>query len=438
MLFGLFFGAGNLIFPANMGQLAGSNVWYALGGFLVTGVGIPLLSVAALGISRSSGLIELSSKIGKKYGLFFTCILYLTIGPFFAIPRCATVPFTVGIVPIIGQENNFFWGVIFSFVFFAIVLWFSLRPNGILTWVGKFLNPVFLVCLGVLAITALLMPMGEISMAQPDASYASGAFFNGFIEGYNTMDALAGLAFGVVIVRVIKSFGIEKGEDIAVNTIKSGFLSCLLMAVIYMAVAVIGAQSRGILPIAQNGGEALLEISKHYFGAIGIVILALTVTLACLKTAIGLITSCAETFETMFPNTFKYRTWAVIFCTISFLIANLGLNAIIEYAVPVLMFLYPLAITLIILALIGRVFNNDTIVYKIVTVFTLLAAIFDFLNALPENLKSSLNLEAPINLARNVLPFYDLGLGWIMPAVIGFLVGFLAYAIKKVGTPQKN
>ena len=96
MLFGMFFGAGNLIFPIFMGQLAGHHVWAASAGFLITGVGLPLLGVAALGVSQKDGLLELSSQIGRKYGVFFTCLLYLTIGPFFAIPRCATVSFTVG------------------------------------------------------------------------------------------------------------------------------------------------------------------------------------------------------------------------------------------------------------------------------------------------------------------------------------------------------
>lgn len=106
MLFGLFFGAGNLIFPVSMGQMAGRRVWPAIFGFLITGVGLPLLGVAALGMSRCNGLAEMSQRIGKKYGTFFTCALYLTIGPFFAIPRCATVPFAVGIEPILGKGSS--------------------------------------------------------------------------------------------------------------------------------------------------------------------------------------------------------------------------------------------------------------------------------------------------------------------------------------------
>ena len=133
MLFGLFFGAGNLIFPVFMGQSAGANVWKAIIGFLITGVGIPLLGVASLGMSRSDGLLELSSRIGKRYGVFFTCALYLSIGPFFAIPRCASTSFSVGIKPLVsdGTAKWLVWA--FALVFFAAVLWFSLRPGKILT-----------------------------------------------------------------------------------------------------------------------------------------------------------------------------------------------------------------------------------------------------------------------------------------------------------------
>lgn len=430
MLFGMFFGAGNLIFPVSMGQLAGRNVWLAIAGFLITGVGLPLLGVAALGISRSSGLSELSGKVGKKYGIFFTCLLYLTIGPFFAIPRCATVPFNTGIeqlLPHAGKLHLF----VFSLVFFAIVLAFSLKPGKILTWIGKILNPIFLVCLGILVIAAFLSPIGTISEIEPSEAYASGTLFKGFLEGYNTMDALAGLAFGIVVVNVIRGLGVEEPKAVAKNTVFAGVFSCLFMAVIYIAVTLIGTQSRGIYEASANGGEALAVIAHHYFGKKGALVLAAIVTMACLKTAIGLITSCSETFVVMFPNSLPYKPWAVIFCAISFLVANLGLNTIITYSIPVLMFLYPLAITLIFLSLFGDKFGNDRVVYGWVTGLTLAAALLDFIAALPKGAISVLHAGGLLELANAYLPFFSIGLGWFIPAILGLVIGFIVHGRNK-------
>lgn len=206
MLFGLFFGAGNLIFPVHMGQLAGANSYIAALGFIVTAVGLPLIGVAAFGISRSDDLLAMSSRVGKGYGVFFTCALYLTIGPLFAIPRCAATSFTIGVEPMLtgGAVTEL---AIFSVIFFALVLFFSLRPSKILTWVGRIINPLFLVFLAVLVVTALVKPVAAVSSVSPEGAYASSAFSAGFLDGYNTMDALASLAFGVIVVGVIRDLG---------------------------------------------------------------------------------------------------------------------------------------------------------------------------------------------------------------------------------------
>ena len=431
MLFGLFFGAGNLIFPVHMGQLAGRAVWPAVGGFLVTGVGLPLLGVIALGLSRCNGLAELSARVGKRYSLFFTCALYLTIGPFFAIPRCATVPFEVGVLPLLAGGGSHTGALAaFSLAFFLAVLWFSLRPGKILTWVGKVLNPVFLVFLGLLMAAALLNPLGQISQIPPEPAYAQGAFFQGFLEGYNTMDALAGLAFGIVVVNVIRGLGVQQPGEIARSTVKAGLLSGAIMAGIYIAVTVAGAQTRGAYPLNANGGETLLVIANHYFGTAGGVILAGTVTFACLKTAVGLITSCGETFQELFPSRFGYPGWAVLFCIVSFLVAILGLEAIIAYSLPVLMFLYPLAITLILLTLFGGLFGNDRRVYAWATGFTLAAAVFDFIKALPAGARGALHLDGLVALAVRVLPFFSRGRGWLVPAAAGLAVGLALHLLR--------
>ena len=431
MLFGMFFGAGNLIFPASVGQLSGSQVWQASGGFLITGVGLPLLGVAALGISRKDGLLELGSSVGRKYGIFFTCALYLTIGPFFAIPRCATVSYTVGVQRMVPASGQAMWLAVFSLLFFGAVLFFSLRPGEILTWIGKVLNPLFLCLLGILVIRALLAPMGNPADAAPAGSYVAAAFPTGLLEGYNTMDALAGLAFGIIVVNVIRNLGVTEPGEVAKQTVRAGIFSSVLMGLIYVLVAVIGAQSRGIFAAASNGGEALAQISEYYFGGAGAMILAVTVTVACLKTAVGLITSCGETFVRIFPGGPSYRFWAAAFSVLSFFIANLGLNAIIAWSQPVLMFLYPLAIVLILLTLTGRLFGNDRTVLRWTIGFTAAAAVFDFLRAMPEGTLAALHLEGAVNTAAGIVPFMKQGFGWVSPAVLGLVAGLILRAVRR-------
>ena len=431
MLFGLFFGAGNLIFPIHMGQMAGANVWVSVLGFLVTGVGLPLLGVAALGISRSTGLFDLSSKAGKPYGLFFTCLLYLTIGPFFAIPRCATTSFTVGleqILPNNGRERLYLF--LFTLAFFAAALIFSLFPGKILTVVGKILNPCFLLFLGVLVAVSLISPSAAVSDVAPQGDYVSKPFFTGFLDGYNTMDALAGLAFGIIVVRVISGLGVKEPGAIASNTVRSGIFSCLLMALIYVAVAVVGAQSRGIFETSENGGIAFAQIAQHYLGYAGLFVLAVTVTLACLKTSVGLITSCAETFSGIFKKGPSYRVWAIIFSAVSFLFANLGLNSIITYSLPVLMFLYPLAIVLILLALFGKFFGHDRRVYAWTIGFTLLPAVYDGFMTLNANV-TIIDSTVIREITSKYLPFSDLGLGWLCPAAVGFAIGLTMHLVSR-------
>ncbi|MCQ2359245.1 MAG: branched-chain amino acid transport system II carrier protein, partial [Phascolarctobacterium sp.] len=231
MLFGMFFGAGNLIFPAKVGIDAGANMWPAILGVCVSAVGIPMLSIVALGLSKSSGLQDMADRVGKKYSVIFTALLYLTIGPLFAAPRCASTSFAVGAVNLIKGANEQLCLAIFSFLFFAAVLYFSLRPGRIMDWIGKILNPLFLVFLGVLIVVGLMNPINSIDAIKPVAEYGETgtAFFKGIIEGYNTLDAIAGLAFGILVIDVVKGLGVKEPGDVAVATAKAGVFSCVLM-----------------------------------------------------------------------------------------------------------------------------------------------------------------------------------------------------------------
>ena len=431
-LFGMFFGAGNLIFPVHLGQMAGRNALPAIIGFIITAVGIPILGVAAIGITHSDGLQTLSGKVGKGYGIFFTCLLYLTIGPLFAIPRCATVSFTTGITPLLGADSpERLYLLLFSAVFFAFVLFFSLRPGKITVWIGKIINPLFLFFFAVLMLAALLAPGAAVSAVEPVEAYRSDAFFPALIEGYGTMDAIAGLAFGIVVIDVIRRMGVDNDDAIAEDVLSSGLLTGALMALIYVVSIVVGAQSRGLFELSENGGIALTQIAGHYLGGVGLFILAFTITFACLKTSIGLVTACAETFSKMTNGKISYRSWAILFTVFSFAVSNIGLSAIIEYSIPMLMLIYPPAIALILLAFLGKFFAHDRTVYITTMTGTWAAAIFDCMKTLPAPVQTALHLDAPIAFAAAHLPLFDKNLGWLLPAVIGFAAGMAIRASRR-------
>ena len=431
-LFGMFFGAGNLIFPVHLGQMAGQNTLPAIIGFIITAVGIPILGVAAIGVTHSDGLQTLSGKVGKGYGIFFTCLLYLTIGPLFAIPRCVTVSFTTGITPLLGADSpERLYLLLFSAVFFAFVLFFSLRPGKITVWIGKIINPLFLFFFAVLMLAALLAPGAAISAVEPVEAYRSDAFFPALIEGYGTMDAIAGLAFGIVVIDVIRRMGVDNDDAIAEDVLSSGLLTGALMALIYVVSIVVGAQSRGLFELSENGGIALTQIAGHYLGGVGLFILAFTITFACLKTSIGLVTACAETFSKMTNGKISYRSWAILFTVFSFAVSNIGLSAIIEYSIPMLMLIYPPAIALILLAFLGKFFAHDRTVYITTMTGTWAAAIFDCMKTLPAPVQAALHLDAPIAFAAAHLPLFDKNLGWLLPAVIGFAAGMAIRAVRR-------
>ncbi|AWE06894.1 branched-chain amino acid transport system II carrier protein [Lysinibacillus sp. 2017] len=424
MLFGMFFGAGNLIFPIQMGQLAGTNYWFALIGFLVTAIGLPFLGILAIGLSGSNGLRDLASKVHPVFGVVFALALYLTIGPFFAIPRTATVPFVVGFEPFIDPSQATLWLAVFSFVFFAVVFYFSLNPAKIMDIIGKYLTPAFLIFLFVLIGISLLSPMG--SFVEPAGNYINEAFMTGFKEGYNTMDALASLAFGIIVINAIKRTGVTDKKEIAKATLKSGVFAMALMMLIYGLIAYMGASSVTAIGTFDNGGQIFAAVADHYFGSYGAILLAIIIVLACLKTSIGLITACSEFFHEVFPKV-SYKAFVVILCVVSFTIANVGLTNIITYAVPVLMFLYPLAIVLIILALVGPLFNYKQSVFAVAILLTFFISLIDGYNALVASVPTFEVgfLTEVADFYAQYLPLYSIGLGWIVPAVVGVLVGLL-------------
>lgn len=430
MLFGLFFGAGNLIFPVHMGQEAGSAIFLANLGFLVTGIGLPFLGVIAIGISKSNGVFDLAKRVNHRYAVVFTVLLYLTIGPFFALPRLATTSFEIGIAPFIHLENQKLMLAIFSALFFLIAWAFSRKPSKILDYVGKFLNPLFLFLLGILLLLAFIKPLGDVASTPVQVAYEANPFFKGFTEGYNTLDVLASLAFGIIIVSTIRGMGVEKPNEIAKDTIKSGAISVILMGIIYTLLSYMGTLSLGGFAISENGGIALAQIANYYLGELGSLLLALIVILACLKTAIGLISACGETFTELFPKK-TYPFYIAGASILPCLFANIGLTNIIQFSIPVLMFIYPLAMTLVLLVIMSQLFKHRGEVYRFTTYVTLFAALLDALNNSPAFIKDHSLVTAILTFAEKYLPFFSIGMGWVVPATLAFVISLIWITLKK-------
>ena len=356
MLFALFFGAGNLIFPASLGQQAGVNVWWAVLGFIVTGVGLPLLGVMAMGYSGAKDLQALAGRVHPAYGFFFTVVLYLTIGPAFAIPRTGTVSYEIAIRPFLANGGTDMSQMIFLVVFFALSLWLSINPAKLVDRIGKVLTPLLLLSICALIVKSLVTPMGAYMGATKAYSTAGVAVVQGILDGYNTMDALASLVFAILVIDFVKLSGAKTKEEVTSATFKAGIIAVACLGFVYVFVANLGATSVQQLGLLETGAPVLAESAKYLFGDIGALILAVIVLLACLTTSIGLITSCAKYFQRVFPA-IGYKSYVVIFTVVSFLIGLYGLKTIIVAAIPVLMFLYPLTIAIIALAFLNNTFQ---------------------------------------------------------------------------------
>lgn len=428
MLFGMFFGAGNLIFPIHLGQLAGNQYGLATIGFMITAVGLPLLGILALALSASDGIFALASYVGPRFAKAFTILLYLTIGPMFALPRLAAVSFEVAIGPYVTQ-NSLIYLLIFSILFYGIALYLSLSKTSIMTIVGKIITPAFLVLLVTLLAFVLLYPLGSPNQLEAVAPYNATPLFSSFVDGYQTMDALAALAFGIVVVDTLKDLGVQNTKTISWELFKSGVVASLLMFVLYAGLMHIGATSRAHFGIHENGGVALAQVVIFYFRRFGHVVVAAIITLGCLKTAIGLITASSRTFNELSNDKVSRRTFAVLVTVVSAGVAVFGLSALIQFAVPMLMFIYPLTIALIILGMLSPLLPKYTSVYKSVILFTLIASIGDLLVSLPKSIQSAKGIATLIEGYSQFLPFYKLQLGWVLCVIVGLVIGFIYDAI---------
>ncbi|MDY4034831.1 MAG: branched-chain amino acid transport system II carrier protein [Streptococcus dysgalactiae] len=443
MLFALFFGAANLIYPAFLGIYSGHNILWSIIGFCLTGVSLPLLGVIAVAKSGSDDVESLAHPISKWYAIFYSSVLYLSIGPFFAIPRTGATSFSVGIAPILG--DNFTNKAIYAILFFGLSYFLAIRPSKLAENIGKFLTPTLLVVIAILVIASFVHPAGDYGNAFNAGIGVNNAFKDlpfiaGLIQGYGTMDALASLVFAILVIEATKQFGAKTDKEVTKVTLISGTIAIFLLAFVYIFVGRIGATSQSLFPFIDgsftldgspvNGGQILSHASRFYLGSIGQAFLAIVIFLACLTTSTGLITSSAEYFHKLVP-TLSHIVWSTIFTLVSAFFYFGGLSVIINWSAPVLFLLYPLTVDLIFLVLAQKYFNNDPIVYRTTIGLTIIPAIFDALSTLSQ-MTGLFNLPEPVTtFFQKTVPLGQFSMGWIIFAIIGFLLGLILSKTKK-------
>ncbi|MFC4864105.1 branched-chain amino acid transport system II carrier protein [Pseudomonas sp. JS3066] len=418
MTFALFVGAGNIIFPPIVGLQSGPHVWMAALGFLITAVGLPVVTVIAL--AKVGGAMDsLSSPIGKTAGVLLAAVCYLSVGPLFATPRTATVSFEVGLAPLTGDTPVALFA--YSLVYFLVVLAVSLYPGRLLDTVGRVLAPMKIIALAILGIAAFMLPMGDIGDATP--AYQAAPFSQGFINGYLTMDTLGALVFGIVIVNAIRSRGVESPRLITRYAIIAGLIAGVGLALVYISLFRLGANSHGIAGEAANGAAVLHAYVQHTFGNLGSTFLALLISLACLVTAVGLTCACAEYFSRLLP--LSYRSLVIILAVFSLLVSNLGLTKLIQVSVPVLTAIYPPCIVLVALSFCWGLWHSPG---RVVAPVMLVSLLFGLIDAL-----KGAELAGWMPQWLSHLPLSEQGLAWLLPAVAALAVA--SFCDRLLGKP---
>ena len=403
MLFSMFFGAGNLIFPPMLGQESGTAYLSAIIGFLATGVLLPVIAIVAVVISGND-VRDMASRGGKVFGLAFPILAYLSIGAFYALPRTGAVSYSTAV----GEDNVLYSGV-FNLAFFGVALALSWNPNGVAGKLGKWLTPALLGLILLLVTLSLMVLTG--TPGEPRGDYATQAVGAGLFEGYMTMDSIAALAFGIV---VISAFKYQKVEKVRTATVYAAFIAGGLLAAVYLGLGAIGRLSGGSFT---DGTEILNHAAESTMGAPGRFIFTIIVVLACLTTAVGLITATSEFFNSLLPG-IRYHAWAVVFALISFAVATLGLDAVLSIAAPIITFIYPAAITLVLLTLL------EPLVFPFHATFMLgiwTSVVWALFMSVP-----------PLVPFIEWAPLHSIQLGWVVPVMVMSVLGMVADWNKKV------
>ena len=407
-LFAMLFGAGNLIFPPMLGYETSSSWIPTMLAFIITGVGFPFLGILSVSIA-GNGIKDFANRVSPTFSKIFAIISILAIGPMLAIPRTGATAYEITFLH--NGMNNTIYKYIYLICYFGIVILFSLRASKVIERVGKILTPILLLLLFLIIVKGIFFSGLSI---KPDI-YPH-AFKKGFLEGYQTMDTIASIAYAGIILKAIKN-----GRDLTQKQefsflIKAGLVAILSLALIYGGFALVGAKMHSVL-VTKDKIELLVKTTSYLLGGYGNLILAICVAGACLTTAIGLVATVGEFFSSI--TSFKYEKIVIFTVIISFLLSILGVESIIRISVPILVFIYPVMISLIILNLFGKYIKNDY-VYKGVVLFTGIIGLI-------ESLASIGITNTYTNSVLEILPFSDYGLTWLFPGLIGYILFSLMF-----------
>ncbi len=411
-LFAMFFGAGNLIFPPYLGYLVGDKGLAAGAGFLVTSVGLPLLGVLACA-KLGGTFTQMTARVGTKFSLVTTSCLILAIGPMLAIPRTAATTFELAVQPHLPWVPPLLGAIIF----FAIAVAFIIKPRTIVDNVGKFLTPVLLLLLVIIIFKGIFAPIGL-----PADTGFQRPFARSLLEGYQTMDAMASVIFAGIVLTAAVNKG-YRGKEVTAMIMKAGVVAAVGLAFVYVGLIYLGAQATSLFPLDISRTALLMGVARLELGGVGSAVMGLTVALACLTTAIGLLATASEFFSRhVFKGRVRYETLAVFMAVISALIAVSGVDAIVGFAVPVLTILYPVVITLIILTLMGPAAAGDKVV-RFTTYVALTVSLLETIATLTGN--------AVLKEIISIIPLADAGFAWVVPTVTAYVIsalyGFLTW-----------
>lgn len=429
MMFSVFFGAGNLIFPPALGQAAGTNTLPAMLGFMTTGVGLPLLGIMAIALAGGEYVQLLKRRTFPWFATALLVILYLIIGPLFAMPRTGAVSFEIGIRPFVGAGDVTLPQVIYTALFFGASYYLSLNPNKLIDRVGKMLTPALLVVLVILFLRTFWSPMGEV--LAPTGVYLESPYAQGFQDGYQTMDLLATIAIGALVVNAVRYRGVTDTRTIGKACLAAGFITVFLMACVYGSLAYLGATSVTVLGHSENGGQLLAEAVRIFFGAAGNVLLALIIILACITTCCGITSSAAMFFHKLFKKKISYERLLLFSTLFSFGASNIGLTQIIALAVPFLVAIYPLVIVFVLLSLFDRFIGWRKSIYQGSVLVTLAFSLTDAMHA------AGFGSAALYEILAAHVPFYGVMMGWVCPALAGAVLGFIISLGQKAPAPKE-